>query len=242
MTENRSLRDRCHFNLRFGKLLLRIIPLKMEKRLYINRTDAGRYLADQLKKYKGTDSIVLAIPRGGVPVACAIAETLQLPLDLLLVKKIGHPANPEYAIGAASLYDYFVPDSMLVSPQYIESAVEEIRKRLRASRNEFMKGMPLLSLMDKNIIIVDDGLATGQTLLAAVKLVKLAMPRKITVCVPVASQSGVTLLKGEADELVVPFIPDNFCSVGDYYADFSQVSDDEVKRYLEGLRKQHHKN
>lgn len=211
----------------------------MKRLSYFDRTDAGRCLAEELVQYQGTDSVVLAVPRGGVPVACAVADELKLPLDLLLVKKIGHPSNPEYAIGAAGLDDYFVVNATQASPEYIEYAVAEIQQKLTANRNLFMEGIPPLSLRDKNVLIIDDGLATGYTLLAGVKIVQGAMPRKIVVGVPVASRSGVVLLEAEGAEVVSPLVADDFRAVGNYYSNFDQVSDEEVKEYLIRFRAQH---
>jgi len=129
-------------------------------------------LASKLNKYKKDDGVVLAIPRGGIPVAYAVAKELDFPLELVLIKKIGHPMNKEYAIGAAGLTDYFVVEHENVSQEYIDLQIELIHKRLKEMQNKFIGNAAPLSLKDKTVIIVDDGIATGNTLLQTIKLLK----------------------------------------------------------------------
>lgn len=203
--------------------------------MFTNRIEAGMMLAERLKKYKGTDAVILAVPRGGVPVAFAVAKELGLPVQLVLAKKIGHPLNKEYAIGAAGLTDYFVVPHDNVPEAYIRQEVAVIRTRLNEMQQQFMGGKEAIGLKGKQLIVIDDGIATGNTLLATVNLLRKMNPSKLVIAVPVASASAVEKLSEVADEVVALLVPDEFYGVGAFYEDFSQVTDDEVKRYLENI-------
>lgn len=201
--------------------------------MFTNRIEAGMMLAERLKKYKGTDAVILAVPRGGVPVAFAVAKELGLPVQLVLAKKIGHPLNKEYAIGAAGLTDYFVVPHDNVTEAYIRQEVAVIRTRLNEMQQQFMGGKEAIGLKGKQLIVIDDGIATGNTLLATVNLLRKMNPSELVIAVPVASASAVEKLSEVADEVVALLVPDEFYGVGAFYEDFSQVTDDEVKRYLD---------
>ena len=201
--------------------------------MFTNRIEAGMMLAERLKKYKGTDAVILAVPRGGVPVAFAVAKELGLPVQLVLAKKIGHPLNKEYAIGAAGLTDYFVVPHDNVPEAYIRQEVAVIRTRLNEMQQQFMGGKEAIGLKGKQLIVIDDGIATGNTLLATVNLLRKMNPSELVIAVPVASASAVEKLSEVADEVVALLVPDEFYGVGAFYEDFSQVTDDEVKRYLD---------
>ncbi len=201
--------------------------------MFTDRIEAGMMLADRLQKYKGADAVILAVPRGGVPVAFAAAKQLGLPLQLVLAKKIGHPLNKEYAIGAAGLTAYFVVPHDNVTEAYILQEVARIRTRLSEMQQQFMGGKETKGLTGKQLIVIDDGIATGNTLLATVNLLRKMNPSKLVIAVPVASASAVEKLSEVADEVVALLVPDEFYGVGAFYADFSQVTDDEVKRYLD---------
>ena len=203
--------------------------------MFRDRIEAGTILAKKLKKYKNENGIVLAVPRGGVPVAYAVAQELNMPVDIVLTKKIGHPANNEYAIGAASLTDYFVLPHTGVSEGYIQNEVKKVRERLQEMYKKFMGGSGPESITGKTVIVIDDGIATGNTLLATVGILRKDHPEKIVVAAPVASASAVLKLSKEADEVVVALIPDEFYGVGQFYEDFQQVSDEEVIYYLAKL-------
>lgn len=205
--------------------------------MFINRITAGQLLAAKLSKYKNSPGIILAVPRGGIPVAYPVATELALPLDVVLTKKIGHPNHKEYAIGAASLSDYFVIPHPGVTAQYIQQELVAIRTRLKEMYRKFMGDRPPENLAGKMVIVIDDGMATGNTLLATVRLLRKADPAKIVIAVPVASKEAVNKLSAEADEVVSVLIPDEFYGVGAFYDDFSEVNDGEVKRYLDKLRK-----
>lgn len=203
--------------------------------MYADRIEAGLVLADQLKKYAGQPGVVLAVPRGGVPLGYIIARELKLPLEILLSKKIGHPNNPEYAIGAVSLTDSIIIPHEGVSNEYIESETERIREKLMENYKKFMGDNKPIDLKDKITIIVDDGIATGNTLLSTVKMLRNQKPAKIVIAVPVAPRSSVDKLSKLVDEMVIPLIPKEFYGVGGFYEDFAQVSDEEVLMYLEKL-------
>ena len=201
--------------------------------MYADRIEAGLVLADQLKKYAGQPGVVLAVPRGGVPLGYIIARELKMPLEILLSKKIGHPNNPEYAIGAVSLTDSIIIPHEGVSNDYIESETERIREKLRENYKKFMGDNKPIDLKDKIIIIVDDGIATGNTLLSTVKMLRNQKPAKIVIAVPVAPRSSIDKLSKLVDEMVIPLIPKEFYGVGGFYEDFAQVSDEEVLNYLD---------
>lgn len=200
--------------------------------MFQNRAEAGIMLAAKLKKYRNEPGVVLAVPRGGVPVACAVAKELGFPLEIVLTKKIGHPVNKEYAIGAASLTDYFVIPHENVSDEYIHGEVQRIRIRLKDMYEKFMGSTAPVSLEGKTVIVVDDGIATGNTLLGTVNVLRKGKPGKLIVAVPVASANAVTKLSKEVDEVIAVLIPEPFYGVGSFYKDFTQVSDEEVIEYL----------
>ena len=208
--------------------------------MFRNRIEAGRLLAARLKKYKNDPGIVMAVPRGGVPVAYVVAKELGFPIEVILTKKIGHPLNKEYAIGAASLTDYFIIPHDDVSRFYIEQELQRVRSRLKEMSVKFMGNKEPESLENKTVIIIDDGIATGNTLMGTVQLLRKGKPGKIVIAVPVASKSAVQKLSKEVDELIAVTIPEEFYGVGASYEDFEQVSDEEVIFYLDklnGLRK-----
>lgn len=201
--------------------------------MFYDRLEAGSLLAEKLQKYRGQDGVVLAVPRGGMPVAYVVARELSLPLDVVLTKKIGHPMNKEYAIGAVSLTDYFIIPHDDVPDSYINVEVENVRRKLRDMHNKFMGGREAVGLKNRVVIIVDDGIATGNTMIATVNLLKKSNPAKLVIAVPVASHQSVSVLKKMVDEVVVLHIPEEFYGVGAFYEDFGQVSDEEVQYYLQ---------
>ena len=205
------------------------------QKMFKDRIEAGKQLAVQLKKYKNEAGVVLAIPRGGVPVAYVVAKELGMPMELVLTKKIGHPNNKEYAIGAASLEDYFIVPNEKVSKQYIEEELVRIRSRLNEMSNKFLKNREPVNLKGKTLIIVDDGIATGNTLMGTVNLLRKEYPKKIVIAVPVASQRAFDKLSNQVDEIVAVMIPDTFHGVGEFYDDFNQVSDEKVGEWLDKI-------
>ncbi len=204
--------------------------------MFHNRPEAGLLLAAKLKKYKNDPGIVLAVPRGGMPVAYAVARELGLPVEVILTKKIGHPMNKEYAIGAASLTDHFVVPHEGVTEEYIEQELQRIRSRLKEMHTRFMGDKEPEKLEGKTVIVIDDGIATGNTLLGTVNVLRKSNPAKIVIGVPVASETAVQKLEKEVDEVVAVLIPEDFYGVGAFYEDFEQVSDEEVLFYLDKLK------
>lgn len=205
--------------------------------MFKDRIEAGLLLAAKLRKYKNDRGVVLAVPRGGVPVAYAVARELGFPIEVVLTKKIGHPMNKEYAIGAASLTDYFIIPQENVSDAYIQQELKDIRIRLQEMYKKFMGDKEPENLEGKTLIVIDDGIATGNTILGTVEVLRKSRPARIIVGVPVASASAVRKLSKEVDEVVTVIIPETFYGVGAFYEDFSQVSDEEVMFYLDKLRK-----
>jgi len=203
--------------------------------MFRDREEAGLLLAEKLKKYKKDPGVVLAVPRGGVPVAYAVAKELDFPLEVVLTKKIGHPANKEYAIGAASLTDHFIIPHEHVTDEYIMSELGRIRKKLLEMQKKFIGDKEPAKTEGKTVIVIDDGIATGQTILATVQVLRKGHPGKIVIGVPVISESAYEKLSAEVDELVAVLVPEAFYGVGSFYEDFHQVSDEEVMYYLDKM-------
>jgi putative phosphoribosyl transferase len=203
-----------------------------QQQFFHHRKAAGIALSRSLIHLKGSPGIVLAIPRGGVPVALEIAKALHFPLDILLSKKIGHPANPEFAIGAVTLEDRLLSPDAEVPLEYIEQETNRIRQELDI-RNKTLRGeRPALDVCGKIVVIVDDGIATGLTLQASIQMIRRRNPARIVLAVPVAPAAACRLLRPQVDELVVLHTPTSFSGVGAYYRDFSQVEDAEVVAML----------
>lgn len=204
---------------------------------YHNRQRAGKQLARELGQYNFKNVVVLALPRGGVVVGSEVAKALNAPLGAVLVRKIGYPLNEEYAIGAIAedeLPVYSEDDVSLIENIWLKQAVISAQKIIdKRRRLYYSEGFKPPKISGKTIILVDDGIATGLTMLAAVKAVKTKHPNKIVIAVPVSSQEGIDLVKNEVDEVIVLDDPKNFLgAVGTNYQEFNQVSDEEVKKLL----------
>ncbi len=199
-----------------------------------NRAAAGRRLVEPLLQYAHRpDVIILALPRGGVPVAYEVATALGVRLDLLLVRKLGVPSHPEYAMGAIASGGIEIRNEQALRAHPIDKAAfeavvaRETRELLR--RQQVYRGTRApVQLKDQVVILIDDGLATGASMLAAVQAVRLQEPTRIVVAVPVAPVETAEALRGEVDEVICPIMPDWFMSIGHWYMDFSQTSDKEV--------------
>lgn len=202
---------------------------------YKNRRDAALKLATYLNKYKNEDSVLLAIPRGGVPIAYYIAKQYNIPIELLMTKKIGHPSNLEFAIGAVSLEDEIIDRRHNISNTYINDAVKRIRENMIKKYQLFMGNRKPMKLENKVVIIVDDGIATGNTILSSIPMLRKQNPKKIIVAVPVAPPEIATKLKKVVDDFICPYTPHDFFGVGYHYQDFSEVSYDEVIHLLEDI-------
>ncbi len=209
----------------------------MEAR-YRDRTDAGRRLAHELAGYAHRpDVIVLALPRGGVPVAYEVAAALHAPLDVLVVRKLGVPGHAELAMGAVASGGVRVINDLLVAQLRIPAeAVEEVAAQELAElarREAAYRGeRPAPDVRGRTVVLVDDGLATGSTMQAAVLALRQREPARIIVAVPVASREACGLLQGTADDVVCGSTPEPFVAVGLWYANFAQTTDDEVRSLL----------
>jgi putative phosphoribosyl transferase len=203
--------------------------------LFHNRQDAGKRLAEALSEFRGTNCVVLALPRGGVPVAAEVAAALKAPLDLLLVRKIGAPRQPELAIGA--VIDGGAPiilrDLELIrltgtsATQFDTLCAQEIAE-IERRRKLYLGKRPPESLSGRIAIVVDDGLATGNTMRVALQAARLRKPALLVMAVPVAPAGTVENFHGDADAVICLATPDPFHAVGYFYQDFQQVSDTEV--------------
>jgi predicted phosphoribosyltransferase len=208
---------------------------------FIDRYDAAMQLARRLDEYKGEDGVVLAVPRGGVPIGYYLAKHLDLALDLLMTKKIGHPLDEEYAIGAVGLEDSVMENMSGELPAgYVEQETERIRQEMKDRYRQFMGDRQPVDIRGKVVIVVDDGIATGRTILATVKMLRNRQPRKLVVAVPVASREAASRISREVDEFICLYTPDPFYAIGLFYQDFSQVDDVEVIRLLKELNARGH--
>lgn len=197
-----------------------------------DRKEAGLLLSEKLEKYQDTDTLILAVPRGGVPIGYEIAKNLNLQLDIILSKKIGHPLNKEFAIGAVSLDSFLIDPHPEVSQAYIESEIKYLRELLEEKYALYMGNRKPIDVKEKNVIIVDDGIATGNTLLACISMLRKNNPKKIIVAVPVVPADVVPVFKQKADEFIYLMAPIDFGGVGRFYENFEQVNDDVVIRML----------
>jgi len=211
-----------------------------------NREEAGRRLAATLLKYRENPvGLVLALPRGGVPVAYQLSQALHLPLDVFITRKIGAPENPEYALGAVSETGtiYLNPDAVAefrLSYKEVEDIVRVQREEISRRRRLYRQGRRPVSLKDRVVILVDDGFATGATFLASVEAIRQQAPRFLIAAIPVGPKETIDKVKAVVDELAVLATPEPFCSVGTHYADFVQVTDQEVLKYLNLAEASHH--
>lgn len=204
--------------------------------IFRNRIEAGFMLAKKLMKYRNKPGIVLAVPKGGLPVGYVVAKELGFPLEVILTKKIGHPLNKEYAIGAVSLTDAFIAPNQEVSEEYIQQEIGNIRSKLKEMNTRLMNGEPPVRLEGKTIILVDDGIATGNTLLGAIGLLKKSKPAAIIIAVPVAAADTVKKLQKEVDDVITVITPEILYGVGRFYEEFNQVTEDEAIYYLRKLK------
>lgn len=209
--------------------------------LFEDRRDAGRKLAEKLGTYRAMKGIVLALPRGGVPVAYEVARALRLPLDIMLVRKLGVPGHEEYAMGAIAngdieVLNQDVIDTLDIPPATVQAVAERERAELRRRNSVYRGGRPAPDLKDLLVIIVDDGIATGADMRAAVEAADAQGAFHIVAAAPVAARQAMATLRSVADEVVVVAAPQPFVGVGGFYRDFSQTSDAEVQRLLADAR------
>jgi len=204
-----------------------------------DRVQAGQVLSQKLKAYADrADVMVLALPRGGVPVALEVARLLHAPLDVFLVRKLGTPGQEELAMGAIAsggirVLNDEVVESLHVPERVIDSVTARELRELARRERLYREGRPPLDVTDRTVILVDDGLATGSTMRAAVAALRQARPKRLVVAVPLAAAPTCRDLRGEVDELVCLQTPEPFYSVGFWYEDFSQTSDEDIREMLE---------
>lgn len=214
----------------------------MTGRLFHDRRDAGRRLARDLAAYAGRhDVLVLALPRGGVPVAFEVAEALQAPLDVFIVRKLGVPGQEEYAMGAIASGGVRVLNGDVVGMLDIDAATLEAVTRQEQAELErrerlYRAAAAPPEVAGRTLIVVDDGLATGSTMRAAVRALRALQPARIVVAVPTAAAETCAQLRGEADAVVCSRTPEPFRAVGRWYEDFSQTDDEEVRELLARAR------
>jgi len=207
--------------------------------MFKDRNDAGFLLAQKLSAYKNKkDTLVLAIPRGGVVVAYEVAKQLNLPLDVIVIKKIGFPGNEELALGAAGLDSYYINEELAhsVSQEYVKEQVkikqQEVKKRYESLRGK----KHMYDAKNKTIIIIDDGIATGATMTMAAEIIKKQSPKKIIIAIPVAAPESITKLKRIA-EVICLSQPEFFMAISQFYEQFAQLKDEEAKQLLEEANK-----
>lgn len=214
--------------------------LKVIHTIFRDRKDSGTRLAQELKELKGKNAIVLAIPRGGVPVAMEVAKYLGCEMDLIITRKVGAPGNPEFAIGSVTQDGELITDrefatSYGVGERYLveesKRQTDIIKERLRRFRGD----RPYPSLKDRIVVVVDDGIATGYTIRAAVQSIRRKNPAKLILAVPVAPQETIEELSKEVDQVVCLSTPEIFYAIGEFYENFEQVEDEEVVRMLKAV-------
>ena len=209
---------------------------------YRDRRHAGQVLARRLVDFKDRpDVIVLALPRGGVPVAFEVAQALHAPLDVFIVRKLGVPGREEYAMGAIAsgevcVLNHEVVDWLGISQADIDAVLQAERLELARREHLFREAKPVPSLHARTVLLIDDGLATGSTMRAAIRACRQQQPRHLVAAIPVADAAVCESLRNEADEVVCASTPEFFQAVGRWYEDFSQTSDDEVRALLAAAR------
>lgn len=208
--------------------------------MFLNRIDAAKRLLPHLKKYEGLDdTLLLAIPRGALEIGAYLRDELHLPLDIVMTKKIGAPGNEEYAIGAVDPDgNVYLNEEAWIPPHYIEKKAEELKKIIVWRMESYRGKRPFPDIEGKTLIIVDDGIATGLTTIAACRYLRAKGPAKIILAVPVGAPDSIRKLEKEVDALICLDLPEEFYAVGAFYQDFPQVSDEEAIRLLR-LKTQH---
>ncbi len=206
--------------------------------LFKDRYDAGRLLASELKRFKEEDLILLALPRGGVPVAYEAAKKLGAPLDIFIVRKIGVPGREELAMGAIAIGGVKILNDNVInilnlSEETIQDAIQKEKVELQRREKEYRGSRPFPIIENRTVVLIDDGLATGASMKAAVKALKKHNPSKIIVAVPTASEDTCNEFQSEVDEIICAYTPAVFRGVSEWYDDFSQTTDEEVMNLLE---------
>lgn len=218
----------------------------MSPAMFADREDAGRQLAAKLLRFRDRDPVVLALPRGGVPVAMQVAAILQAPMDLILVRKIGAPGQPELALGAVVdgetselVINEDVKRMLQVSDAYIEQAKARQLEEIERRRKLWLGDRPRIAVKDKTALIVDDGIATGATVRAALHAVRRARPAHLVLAAPVAPPDTIESLREDADEVVCLATPAAFWAISMFYERFPQLADDEVSALMDQVAGAH---
>lgn len=200
-----------------------------------DREDAGRLLAFALAQHIKSDerAVVVGLPRGGVIVAAEIAHQLNAPLDFIVVRKIGHPDNPEFAVGAVGLREVFLNPEVTVPSEFISDAAKTLRKEILQRERSYRGGKLAQQYRDKTIVLADDGIATGLTMKAAIAELRAQRPKRIVLATPVAAADALAALAHDVDDVVCLYTPSLFMAVGQFYESFPQVSDSEVVKALQ---------
>ena len=205
--------------------------------MFKDRTDAGLLLVKKLSNYHNNkDAVVVTIPRGGIPLGYVISKGLHLPLELVLSKKIGHPLHKEFAIGAVTLTDRILSDAANdISRMYIEEETSRIRAILKERQDGYYDTRKPISFKNKIVIVVDDGVATGNTLMSSIKLIEKQKPSQIIVALPVGPPSVIEKIKNipYVNDTICLLVPENFRAVGQFYKNFDPIKDNEVVTLLE---------
>ena len=208
------------------------------KTQFFDRTEAGQFLAENLNSYANReDVLVLALPRGGVPVAAEVAKRLNAPLDVFVVRKLGLPEHPELAMGAIAsggvrVFNGDVVNALRIPDEVIDAVSAEELIELQRREKLYRAGLPSLDVEGKTVIVVDDGVATGSTMLAAVSALRQLNAARIIIAAPVIAASTYREMQRLADEVTAVLVPEHFYAVGQWYEDFSQTTDDEVRDLL----------
>ena len=214
-----------------------MLGLGASQAFFADRADAGIRLGKALLQYRGQRPLVLGIPRGGVPVAAEVARALDGDLDVIVARKMGSPVSPELAMGAVTadgvryLNQETIRD-LAVPAEYLEDVAREKSAEALARERRFRSGRPPLAVEGRTVILVDDGLATGSTMIAAARSIRARHPARLVIAVPVGPRDTCDTMRAESDEVVCLEMPANFMAVGLHYGDFSQTEDEDVDRIL----------
>jgi putative phosphoribosyl transferase len=206
--------------------------------IFKDRVEAGKILANKLSKYAAEDPLVLGLPRGGVPVAFEVAKALKAPLDVYIVRKLGVPGHEELAMGAIATGDVRVLNESVIGPlqisqEAIETETKREKKELKRRERVYRSGRSPLNLANRTVLLIDDGIATGSTIKAAIAALKKQKAAKIIVGVPVAPSSTIEELKNEVDDVICVSTPDFFIAISVWYDEFPQTTDEQVRELLE---------
>src|SRR5215211_1986755 len=205
---------------------------------YLDRFDAGRKLAPLLSRYAGNNTLVLALPRGGIPVGYEVARALHAPLDVILVRKLGVPGQEELAMGAIAsgglrIISEDVVEALGIPDRSIAEVAANEEHELQRQERAYRGDRPVPDVGSRTVVLIDDGLATGATMRAAVLVLRAQHPGRVIVAVPVAPRETCDALRREADEVICALTPESFIAVGEAYENFSQISDEEVRDLLQ---------